>query len=133
MSRTTWRSRSVLAAGTAAILVGTGVAALATTGTPPGDDAPPASAPQDTADDSLAELRRSVDDLMAQADALESSLAATPTNTTAAGASDGGQLDDVYDDHGDDDDDYDDDYDYDDDDDHDQDDDHGLEVEGDDD
>lgn len=125
MSRTTWRTRTVLAAAASAVLVGTGVAALATTR----DDASPASAPQETNDSSSAELRQSLDDLTAQADALEASLAATPTTTptttpTAAGVSDGSQSGDGYVSDG---------SNYDDDSDDSDDDDHGVEVEGDDD
>ena len=134
MSRLNWRSRSVLAAGAAAVLVGTGVAALATTGSSPGDDAPSATSPQ--SDDSLAEVRASLEDLMSQADALESSLATpTPTPTSDDDAYDDGAYDDAYDDgayddDGDDDDAYDD---HGDDDDDDRGDDHGGEDEGDDD
>ncbi len=82
MSRLTWRSRSVVAAGAAAVLVGTGVAALAATGADADgatQPAQPGAAPQVTSDERAAELRRSVDDLMSQVDALEASLAATPT------------------------------------------------------
>ena len=94
MSRPNWRSRSVLAAGAAAVLVGTGVAALATTGSNP--EAPPATSPQ--VDDGLTDVRASLEDLMAQADALESSLAATPTPDPTS--DDDVFYDDAYDDHG---------------------------------
>lgn len=117
MSRLNWRSRSVLAAGAAAVLVGTGVAALATTGGPGSDPAPATTSPADprlATDDRSAELRRSVGDLMGQVDALEASLA-TPTPSPSAtpggvaddrggdrpaGVSDDGPGHDAYDDHG---------------------------------
>lgn len=154
MSRLNWRSRSVLAAGAAAVLVGTGVAALASTGGSGGGEAAPATTspadPRLAADDRSAELRSSVDDLLSQVDALEAALAAPTPSPTPAGGGDGGGVlaagstggapaapatyddhgdDDAYedDDHGDDDDGYDDDHGSDD-----HGDDHG-EVEGDDD
>ncbi len=83
MSRPTWRSRSIVAAGAAAVIMGTGVAALAATGSPPDGAAKPGPAPQTTTDGSSAELRQSVDDLMGQVDALEASLTATPTPSPA--------------------------------------------------
>ena len=98
MSRPNWRSRSVLAAGAAVVLVGTGVAALASTGGAADDDAPAATSSvgaQATGDDRSAELRRSVDDLLGQVDALEASLATpTPTPTPTPSATPAGVLDD---------------------------------------
>lgn len=116
MSRLTWRSRSVVAAGAAAVLVGTGVAALAATGSDR-DDAPqpaqPGAASQVMSNDRSTELGRSVDDLMSQVDALEASLVATPTPATipagTSGVDDNGAGYRTYDDdnhddsHGDDD------------------------------
>lgn len=128
MSRPNWRSRSVLAAGAAAILVGTGVAALASTGSEPIDDAPSAAVSQDTGQGGLDDVRRSLEDLMAQADALEASLATTPAPAAPAGSDGqavGGPQEYLDDDHGDGDDDRGDD-------DH-GDDDRGAEDEGDDD
>jgi len=143
VSRPTWRNRSIVAAGSAALLVGTGVAALAATGSSPDGAAQPGPAPQTTTDGRSAELRASVDDLMGQVDALEASLAATPTPSPAGtpGFDDNGRdrptgvSDDDHGYVGHTDDDGDDDHGYDDDDhgdDHGGDDDHG-DVESDDD
>ncbi len=140
MFRPTWRSRSIVAAGAAAVLVGTGVGALAATGSSPDGAAQPGPAPQATTDGRSAELRRSVDDLMGQVDALEASLAATPTPSPAGtpGFDDNGRdrptgvSDDGAGYVGHTDDDGDDDHGYDDDGDHGDDDDHG-DVESDDD
>ncbi len=115
MSRLNWRSRSVVAAGAAAVLVGTGVAALAsTTGGSPADAAPAVTSPADpqlATDDRSAELRRSLAEVMGQVDALEASLATPSPSATGgavddrggdrpAGVSDDGPGHDLYDDHG---------------------------------